>query len=273
MLKENKLLIDKSCPMCKAYGQAFTKMKLIDADTVTYYQGVQLKGETNIDYQRAKDEIALYDSREKSTAYGIDAMIKIVSHSSMRLNALLNSRIVYPVLLRLYRFISYNRKVIYPSASRPGECDCTPSVNIKYRVLYLLLTALFTGFVLNEFAYALNSELGLNHWWWREYVVCFGQIGWQIAFLQIIKSKNTIEYLGNMSTVSLIGGLLLLPILFLNVWIHLPATVLVISFMVIVSVMLLEHLRRCKILHLPITTSLSWVLYRLFVLIIIALSL
>jgi hypothetical protein len=68
-----------------------------------------------------------------------------------------------------------------------------------------------------------------------------------------------------MMTVSLIGTLSLLPMLFFNTSpiVHLG------YFMMVVGVMLLEHLRRCKILELGIIPSISWVFYRMIVLVII----
>ena len=62
MLKNNKLLIDKNCPMCRIYGKGFTKLKLVDDQTVIDYQTAEEKIFAQIDQERAKSEVALYDT-------------------------------------------------------------------------------------------------------------------------------------------------------------------------------------------------------------------
>lgn len=78
------------------------------------------------------------------------------------------------------------------------------------------------------------------------------------------------DYLGNMMTVSLFGALLLLPMLLIgSLWSGIPSWLFLTYFMAVVAVMLLEHARRMKILELGWWPSISWVLYRVIVLILI----
>lgn len=269
MLTNHKLLIDKHCPMCNIYGKCFTKIKLVDAQTVSPYQNTRENYAQNIDMERAKNEIALYNIDSTQTIYGIDAMIKIVSHQRPRLHKLLHSTIVYAFLLRLYRFISYNRKVIYPTAPKNNERDCTPQVNTKYRWFYILFVAIFTGIVLNNFIFYINMALDLPHNWVREYIVCFGQIAWQFIAISLLSRTKTLDYLGNMSTVSMIGGLLLLPLLAVNLFTPLSPIIFVCYFFLVVSIMLVEHIRRCKLLGVSLKMTGSWILYRITVLAVI----
>ncbi len=266
MLQNHKLLIDKHCPMCKVYGKGFTQCGLVDADTVSYYQTVADTYAQHIDMERAKNEIALYETTTTQTTYGIDAMIKIVSNGNDAFRKFLHSSLVYPFLLRLYRFISYNRKVIYPTAPQVSERDCTPEVNVKYRWLYILMVAVFTGVVLNQFAFYVNTGFGFEHNWVREYIVCFGQIAWQLIAISFVSKDKVLDYLGNMSTVSMIGGLLLLPLLLVNQLVMLSPLVLLAYFVGVVGLMFLEHIRRCKLLGVSLNMTASWVTYRMIVL-------
>ena len=252
--------------MCNIYGKCFTQVQLIDTQTVTPYQNIEEVYTQNIDMERAKDEIALYAIDSTQTIYGIDAMIKIVTHQHPNLHRLLHSKIIYAFLLRLYRFISYNRKVIYPTPTQIHERDCTPQVNTKYRWLYILFVAFFTGIVLNKFIFHINMALDLPHNWVREYIICFGQIAWQFIAISLLSKKNTLDYLGNMSTVSMIGGLLLLPLLAINSILHLSPIIFVCYFLLVVSIMFVEHIRRCKLLGISLKMTGSWVLYRTVVL-------
>jgi hypothetical protein len=106
------------------------------------------------------------------------------------------------------------------------------------------------------------EEIGWSHYWWREFIICFVQIVWQGMSLYKHSQKKRLDYLGNMSTISLIGALLLAPLLILNGFIDLSAFVLIGYFMVVVSIMLVLHIRRSSQLDLPLTTTVSWVLYR-----------
>ena len=271
MLENNKLLIDKNCPMCCIYGKCFTKFGLIDNNTVTPYQTIEEDYASQIDMERAKTEIALFDSSTATTTYGIDAMIKIVANGNSTITNILHSKIIYAFLLRLYRFISYNRKVIYPTATEKGVRECVPELSQKYRWIYILTVAIFTGIILNQYAFHINTAFGLEHHWAREYYICFGQIAWQLGAIFFIRKNKALEYLGNMSTVSMIGGILLLPVLWLNSIFEFHVLGLLVAFMIVVGIMFFEHIRRCKLLDLPIWMTVSWVTYRTVVLGIILL--
>jgi len=269
MLENNKLLIDKDCPMCCIYGKCFTKFGLIDEQTVAPYQIIENHYASQIDMKRAKTEIALFDHNTATTTYGIDAMIKIVANGNSSITRFLHSRFIYAFLLRFYRFISYNRKVIYPTAPEKGIRTCVPELSRKYRWTYILFVAIFTGIILNQYAFHVNTAFGLEHNWIREYYICFGQIIWQLGVIYIFKKEKALEYLGNMSTVSMIGGIILLPILWLNSIFKIHVFGLLAAFMGVVGIMFFEHIRRCKLLGLPIWMTASWVTYRTFVLAII----
>ena len=266
MLKNNKLLIDQDCPMCAAYGAGFTKFGMVDAQTVHPYQQADEAVTRQIDMDRARSEIALFDATTAQTVYGIDAMIAIVTHGLPGLRRLLHQRWLYVPLRTLYCFISYNRKVIYPAAPHPGLRNCTPPVHQTYRWLYILLVALFTGLVLNRYAALVADEWGLAHSPWREYAVCFGQVLWQGAAILAVAPRKSLAYLGNMSTVSLGGAIVLLPTLLLTAWVSVSPLVLLGYFALVVSFMLLEHLRRCRLLGLPLAMTGSWVVFRTVVL-------
>jgi hypothetical protein len=80
------------------------------------------------------------------------------------------------------------------------------------------------------------------------------------------------EYLGNMMTVSLIGSLLLIPAIIIGGFLAVPAFIWLIYFTGVVTYMLYEHMRRMQILDLGIGMSLSWVLYRTLVLVVLAVN-
>lgn len=272
MLSNSKLLIDKNCPMCSIYGKCFKYTKMVDENTISSYQEVEEEIFNQIDTDRAKSEIALVNHENGQTVYGIDAFITIFEAKSSVLGKILRWFPIYFILKKLYRFISFNRQVITGPKPSGSERDCSPPVHFGYRIIYMLLGAVFTGFILNKFSMHLNQELGLIHQHWREFAICFGQIFWQLIALQFINKSKQLEYIGNMTTISIIGGLLLIPFMMMNHFFDFNAFIMLTAFGLVVTFMLVLHLKRCKNLGLPLLTSISWVAYRSLILCLILIS-
>jgi len=143
----------------------------------------------------------------------------------------------------------------------------------RYKWIYIICIAIFTGIVLNKFTFYLNFQLGWEHQREREFFISFGQIIWQMTAIYFLDKNKILAYLVNMSSVSLLGTLLLLPILLVNNYVTFSLLGLIFSFGVIVSIMLFEHMRRCKLLNISISMTISWMIYRTTALaIILALS-
>lgn len=267
MIKNHKLLIDQHCPMCAAYGSAFTQFKMIDGNTIAPYQIIDNEHTQHIDMHRATNEIALYNTETKETKYGLDAMFHIVSQGNQWIKDVLYFPLFFIPLKYLYKLITYNRKVIVGGSSfHAGERACNPDKNLFYRSLFIGLSAWFTAVVLNSYFSLVGSYFGFESPWYVEYFICFGQIVWQGIMIQFISSKNSWDYLGNMSTVSALGGFLLLPVLAISTFMALSGWILLGYFSLVVGVMLLEHIRRCKSMQLGWWPTISWVLYRNIVL-------
>ncbi len=268
MLSNKKLLIDADCPMCRIYGNGFVKFGLIEANAIAPYQKVAGEWVGKIDLERAKSEIAFHDLQSATTLYGIDAFISILSQNRPLLGKLMRFVPVFFILHKFYRFISFNRKVIAPASETGYSVDCTPAYHAAYRWLYILLSAVFTGWVLSKIASPIAAYFGTGTSPYFEYAMCFGQILWQGLYVMVFHKVRSMDYLGNMSTVSLLGGLLLLPALLIFSMLGLSPVYLMISFALVVALMIKEHLGRSKTLGLPIGATLSWVAYRMVILIL-----
>lgn len=258
--------------MCRVYGSCFTRLKLVDSDTVVFYQTAKENIFAQVDAKRAKSEVALVDMETGQTTYGINAFLKILFKERPLLRRFFNWSPAQFLVKKLYRFISFNRHVITGPATLKASRSCTPDMHKGYRWLYLLLAALFTGFMVNHFAFLLDQSLGLVHNPWREYAICFGQISWQFLVLTLVRPATRLDYLGNMSTVSIIGGFLLVPLLILSTFFDLNFWILMMWFGGVVTIMLGLHIGRCKRLGLPIFVTASWVIFRMIVLILILIT-
>lgn len=269
MIKNKKLLIDADCPMCQLYGKGFETLQLIDSETVTPYQTVGDQYCWSVNLDRARSEIAFVDTKTKETVYGIDAFIEIVSQNSPHLNRVLRFSLIHWILLKFYRLISFNRKVIASSHGINPGLTCEPDVHKRYRWTYILSTAIFTGFVLSIFGQRLSTALGFTYFPMVEYAICFGQIIWQGTVAKSFYPDKFLDYLGTMSTVSFIGALLLIPALLIQSLLGLGPLYLIIAFGLVVLIMFQTHLSRCKKLEMSKWMTFSWISYRILILVLL----
>jgi hypothetical protein len=101
-------------------------------------------------------------------------------------------------------------------------------------------------------------------------MICGGQIAFQAATIFFLRKDRILHYIGNTMTISLAGSILLLPaILLSNFEVISSPYVYVGWFLMVVGVMFLEHIRRVKLLEISWVATLSWVIYRVIVLIVI----
>jgi len=169
---------------------------------------------------------------------------------------------------KVYAFISYNRRVIIPAPASGDGYAYQPTFKLHYRIAYLLLTWFCTGYILTAYAHLLSGVVPAGNAY-REYFICGGQIIFQGIIISAFAKDKLWSYLGNMMTISFAGSLLLLMPLALHHWITLNPIIYTMYFMVVAGLMFLEHLRRSKLLSIGYTLSITWVLYRLAILVII----
>lgn len=267
-LNSHTLLYDEDCPMCNIYTSGFIKSKMLDSNGRKPFPKITATEQNYIDVERAKNEIALVDNLNKKVFYGIDGLLKVIGNSFPIVEKIGNFKPVNFLLKKLYKFISYNRKVIAPSTVKTTDTfHCVPLFNIKYRTLYIVFSTLLTAVILWQYSKMIVFLPTAT--FLREVLLAVGQIGFQYIFIRQYSIQQQFNYLGNLVTVSIIGSLLLLPILLVNQFIILNPYFILAWFGLTVSVMILEHYRRVKILEMQKTLTFTWILYRIIALIII----
>ena len=265
-LTDHTIIYDDECPMCKAYTKAFVKAGMLDSHGREAFTEV-VDNLPHIDWKRAKNEIAMINKKDNSVLYGVDSITAILGNSMPSLKPLFNFSPFYKLLQYFYFFISYNRKVIVPGKKFEDYNTCTPDLNYTYRWAYILFAWLVTSMILLSY-FQLAVPLVPESSFMREFMVCGGQIIFQGIIVALTRRDRWIHYLGNVMTVSLGGALLLTPMFLLTGWIT-SNLFYVGYFMIVVGLMFLEHMRRVKILELPWYISVTWILYRFFVLVVI----
>ncbi|WP_125722283.1 thiol-disulfide oxidoreductase DCC family protein [Flavobacterium ustbae] len=267
-LENQTLLYDEDCPLCSLYTTGFVKSGMLDQNGRKSYCELSAEEQNFVDLKRAPNEIALVDNKTKTVIYGIDSLIKVVGFSFPLIEKISNLKPVHFILRKMYSFISYNRKVIIPgNVKEENKLQCTPDFNYKYRFLFIGFALTVTTFIL--FGY---SNLILNFpksSITRELILALGQIVFQSLFLFKVDKQTIINYAGNLMTVSLMGSLILSPILILSQFVNLPQMIILGWFGVTVLIMFLEHSPRIKILKLPFYLTFTWILYRIIALFLI----
>lgn len=267
-LENQTLLYDEDCPLCRVYTTGFIKTGMLDENGKKPFSNLTENEHDFIDIKRASNEIALVDNKNKTVIYGIDSLLRVIGNSFPWMEKIGNIAPIKYFLKKLYSFISYNRKVIIPNKETSDKAlQCVPSFNYKYRVLYIVFATIITSFTLYNFSELIpNLPKGNIS---RELILAVGQIIFQSLFLLKFDKKTILSYVGNLMTVSLMGSLILTPILILNQFIKLPETIIIGWFGITVSAMFIEHFRRVKLLELPLYLSYTWIIYRIIALLII----
>ena len=264
-LEHHTLIYDKDCPLCSVYTSGFIKAKMLDNNGRKPYSEICKQETTYIDMDRASNEIALVDTKNKTVIYGIDSLLKVIGFRFPYIEKVGHSPFIGGFLKQLYAFISYNRKVIIPNRTTlQAENQCVPSFNSRYRIAYIIFSTIVTIFSLFYFSKTLSliPETSI----WRECWITIGQILLQACLIYKLDHKTIINYIGNLMTVSLIGSFLLVPLIILNRYMEISEHIILTWFGTTAFLMFMEHSRRVKLLQLPGYLSYTWVIYRLLIL-------
>lgn len=133
-------------------------------------------------------------------------------------------------------------------------------------IVVMLISIGITAYTLSRFSILIQSLLSIPYDWKIEMAIVTGQIIFQVPFIWKKSTFEIIRYQYNMLLISLLGSILLWPIIIINERHIQSQTVNLIYFFSVVSIMFLVHVQRVKKLELPTYLCFTWVLYRLIIL-------
>lgn len=269
-LRNHLILFDEECPMCRMYTSAFVSTGLLEKEGRAAYQELPARACPMVDRQRAANEIALVNQQTGEVSYGIESLFKIFASLLPFFGPLFRFKPFVWVMSKVYAFVAYNRRVIVPPVKEEAY-QFQPTFKLHYRIAYLLFTWLVTAYVLSHYTGLMKGLLPAGHAY-REYFICGGQIIFQGIVITLLNKQKTWAYLGNVMTISFAGALLLLPAMLLTVWFVLDPLFYMAWFMGVAGLMFLEHIRRSGLLKIGWILSITWVLYRIAVLLIVLLD-
>jgi predicted DCC family thiol-disulfide oxidoreductase YuxK len=262
-LNNHTILYDAECPMCNLYTKAFVQTGLLDNNGRAPYQQLQPQTCPMVNRQRAVNEIALIDNKTGEVTYGIKSLFKILGNAMPVFKPLFAFTPFVWLMSKVYAFISYNRRVIIPTAGDGFALQ--PTFKLKYRVAYLIFTWAVTSYILTHYAVLLAGVMPVGNLY-RECLICGGQVFFQGIIVSLVATDKKWDYLGNMMTISFAGSLLLLPVVLLANILGQHQVIYAGYFMLVAGLMFLEHIRRSKILNLGWVMTITWAIYRAVVL-------
>jgi len=133
-------------------------------------------------------------------------------------------------------------------------------------IAVMLISISITAYTLSRFSLLIQSLLAIPYDWKLEAGIVIGQLAFQFPFLLKKKWQEWLEYYFNMLLVSLLGSILLWPIIIVNKYYAASHLVNIIYFFTVVTILFFEHRRRVEKLKLPTYLCYTWVLYRMLLL-------
>jgi len=217
MLNNKVIVYDDSCPMCKIYTYWFVAMGLIKPENRVGFATASLDITSNIDLNRGRHEIPLYDRVTGETIYGLKAMTHILGSRWGWLNPLFESKPFWWLFHPMYEIITYNRRVIAGCKHCCGF-DCAPDLNKFYRSVYLGLASIFIMLIsillMTSGTSSSSIGLGIN--------IAFGFYGLLAGSIHRIASGSLAgwNFAGNYITTLVIVSAAMIPVIALGPSIH-----------------------------------------------------
>ncbi|MDI9363487.1 MAG: hypothetical protein QM541_00950 [Flavobacterium sp.] len=256
MTANTKVMVyDDNCALCNAYTSAFVKIGLLEANSRKAFSQVTDSVMCKLDANKSKNEIPLLDTVTNQTWYGLDAMLEVISVKFPLVKRVANIAPIKWFLLRLYKSISYNRKVIVAVPKTNSKYDCTPDFNAKYRLVFLLFVTLFTIASIKPLYYFFNVQSIANIALQQVHVGFFVLFLVAFALPKLLHNAMAYHYWGQIAMVSLLSILLTLPLFFARQILLLPSLVEGLYVLVLLAFMVKEIKRRTAYLHSVIDCS------------------
>lgn len=137
------------------------------------------------------------------------------------------------------------------------------------KITAIFCCVIITSFTLSQYAKLIQHFLAIKYNWQFEFFMVTGMIIFQYPLLFKKSGTLKLNYFFNLLIVSLIGSILLWPLLLMNKYYKWADQIILSYFFGVVMVMFFEHKRRVAALKLPGFLSYTWVLYRILILLFI----
>jgi len=256
-MKNKFLIYDDNCPLCTWYSGLFVKYGFLNEDGRKPFSTLDDKLLSKIDFNKSRNEIPLLDTSTNNVLYGIDALLEILDQKIPFIKATGNFAPLKWFLIKLYKLISFNRKVIVAKKCGQGNIDCSPDTNYSYRFIFMAVCLAFNTAML----YPVQNEIFVNVSYYHLSFLQLQAAHFTLVFinctlaLSFTKEKG-FEYLGQVNMLALSVILLLTILLIIQTFFN---SELFTTLWLIISALFIfkEYIRRMK--YLGILSNNKWI--------------
>jgi predicted DCC family thiol-disulfide oxidoreductase YuxK len=200
-LKNKTIIYDNACPLCDVYTGAFVKSGALDKEGRKAFNEVSAQTLQQLDLNRARHEIPLIDNQTGQVLYGLQGLLLIAGNLFPFAKPLLARPWFTKMLQPLYRFISYNRRVIAGSFYGGVGFDCAPDFNLKWRLVLIAAGIGYTGAGIYAFSLIAGVPNVL-----MMFVVVFLYflllVGTNLIYNKTFEEK--VDYIGHLATLGVV---------------------------------------------------------------------
>lgn len=212
-MNNNILVYDDNCPICSWYSGLFVKTGLLNKEGREPFSRLQPQLLAMIDFDKARNEIPLLDRDTGRVLYGVDSLLAILGQRFHCLQGLSRIAPLYWLVKKMYKLVSFNRKVIVARKCGPGLIDCSPGTSYFYRVFFMVMGFLFNTAMLFPLHEVVFSPLSYYHLSLTELQAAhFSLAACNCVLATRFSKEKAVEYLGQVNMLALLVVLLLLPL-------------------------------------------------------------
>lgn len=213
------IIYDDTCPLCDAYTGCFVQIGLIAKENRKNFNTITPELMAKIDGSRCINEIPVIDTQTNEIWYGIDAMLEILGGRIPLIKRAGNWKPVKWILCIIYKFISYNRRVIVAPRHKPGNFDCKPDFNIPYRIAFMAFFLVCNTAMLYPLAeYVLSDSIFSNAGLANVQLAHIVLVAINITIALQLNRTACIEYLGQINMLALLVNFINLPLIIANIY-------------------------------------------------------
>ncbi len=248
-MKNNRyiLIYDDKCPMCAAYTRLFVKTGILSANGRKSFTTVETGLLQLVDARRSNNEIPLVDIATGKVYYGIDALLELLNTKLPGIKTIGRFAPLYWLLKKLYKFISFNRKVVVATKCSKGQYDCSPAFSYKWRLAFLLVFLLLNTLALFPVQnLVLSNSIFNGSNIYAVQLLHAGLVASNILLALTLRRQHAFEYLGQVNMLATIVIFCLLLLAGINKWIFINAVFNNIFLAALLLLVVKEYLRRMR---------------------------
>ncbi len=255
------IIYDDDCPLCSAYTSTFVKTGLIKKENRKNFSTITPPLLQLIDVERSKNEIPVIELPTKKVYYGIDGLVEILSAKFPFIKPIVKTQPINWILKKIYKLISYNRRVIIATKTRACAFNCTPQFNVRYRLLFAFLFLLFnTTMLFPLYKYVIVNSVFNNVSVTQFQIAHIALVAVNIGIALVLTKKEGIEFIGQVNMLATITILLFIPLMLLNKYQLVQAQLINNSYMVLLTGFVVkEYFRRMNFAE--IIPKYNWIMW------------